>query len=52
MQRGFIQFDWSFPLQDRLRGYVQFTSGHGESLIDYNHRQNTLGIGVLLSDWM
>lgn len=52
LKRGFMQFDWSFPLQGKLRGYVQLTTGYGESLIDYNHRQNTLGLGVLLADWM
>ncbi len=51
-RRGFAQLDWTFPLYEKLRGYVQFTTGYGESMIDFNHRQNTLGIGILLTDWM
>jgi len=49
LKKGFFQFDWSYPLYQHLTGYVQVTSGYGESLIDYNHAQNTLGIGFLLT---
>ncbi|MEO7727368.1 MAG: phospholipase A [Burkholderiales bacterium] len=45
------QFAFAFPIKRSLMGYVQFFSGYGESLIDCNHRQNTLGIGVLLTPW-
>jgi phospholipase A1/A2 len=48
--KGAMQAAWNFPLQRRVRGYVQWLSGYGESLIDYNWRQNAIGIGISLSD--
>jgi len=50
--KGALQLDWSFPLYGKLKGYVQLFSGYGESLIDYNWRQTTFGVGVLFTDWM
>lgn len=48
--KGAVLAGWNFPLQRRVRGYLQWFSGYGESLIDYNVRQNTIGIGLSLSD--
>jgi phospholipase A1 len=46
-----VQATWGFPLVRRVSGYVQVFSGYGESMIDYNHYQNTIGIGFSLADW-
>lgn len=51
--RGGAQVGWAFPLSDdvrRLKGYVQLFSGYGYSLIDYNHAQTVLGVGVTLTE--
>jgi phospholipase A1 len=49
--RGAIELDWSFPLFAQLGGYVQYCLGYGESLLDYNHRVNRIGVGFIFIDW-
>jgi phospholipase A1 len=50
--RGFAQVDWRLPWKPfGIPLQLQFTHGYGESLLDYNHKQTTAGIGVAFWDW-
>lgn len=50
--RGALQLSLAWPvLNDRLALFVRAFTGYGESLIDYDHRQQTIAVGVSLLDW-
>ncbi|MCR4302791.1 MAG: phospholipase A [Gallionella sp.] len=51
--RGYVQIDWATPVKlgDAARVHIQMTSGYGESLIDYNHRQNSISLGLSFREW-
>jgi len=56
--KGAAQIALAFPLVREaearsfpFKGYVQLFTGYGESLLDYNWRQTSIGIGFTLNDW-
>ena len=49
---GALELNWSFPMSRRVKWFVQYFNGYGESLIDYNARANRLGIGIAFTDWL
>lgn len=50
--RGNATFSWSYPVRNNLKGYLLISHGYGETLIDYNNLQTTVGVGVSLIEWL
>ena len=50
--KGAVEVGWSFPIPNYpyLKGYLQYFSGYGESLIDYDKYVSRMGIGLLFTD--
>ncbi len=48
---GALDFTWSFPIHDNLRGYLDVFNGYGESLLNYNHHSTYVGVGISLLGW-
>lgn len=48
--KGAAQLSWTTrPLLGPLRGYLQVFTGYGESMVDYDWNQTTIGAGVTLN---
>ena len=49
--RGAAEAAYTFPIKGKLQGIVRGFHGYGESLIDYNHKQNGIGFGLMFNGW-
>lgn len=50
--KGSVQLEWSYPVSSEqpqgLRWYVRAFNGYGDSLLDYNFRKASLGVGLTI----
>lgn len=48
---GSLRLNWAVPISGYLRAHLEYFTGYGESMIDYNHRAQYLGLGISLVEW-
>lgn len=46
--RGSIELNLTYPINDRYEWLLQYFNGYGDSLIDYNRHQQRIGLGIQL----
>lgn len=46
------QLSWQYPIGRGINFYLEYFNGYGESLIDYNFRNETFGMGFTIGDWV
>jgi len=49
--RSTLQLGFDFTCIGPLNCYIQYFTGYGETLVDYNHYTNRIGVGVMIKDW-
>ena len=49
--RGAMELTWSYPIKPKIKVLIRYFNGYGDSLIDYNERIESLGVGFELSSW-
>ncbi|MGG5506859.1 MULTISPECIES: phospholipase A [unclassified Myroides] len=49
--KGFHEFTYTYPIKNNLKAFFVVNNGYGESLIDYNWNQTTIGVGISLMEW-
>lgn len=49
---GSAEIDFSFPLVGQFKGFIQYFYGYGETLLTYDEKNERIGAGFLLADWL
>lgn len=49
--KGAIQLDYARPIRGGMKAYIQLFHGYGENILNYNHEDTNIGIGLMFNDF-
>lgn len=49
--KGAVELNYIFPIKGKLNGLIHGFHGYGENILDYNHKQTGIGVGVMFRGW-
>lgn len=52
LTRGYVMGSLSYPMTNHMNLYAQYFNGYGQSLIEYDHRTQSFGLGVSFNGWL
>jgi phospholipase A1 len=52
LKRGSVTTTLSYPVSKHISLYGEYFKGYGQSLIEYNHSTQGVGIGIAFNDWI
>ncbi len=52
LRRGSVTATLSYPVSKHFSLYGEYFNGYGQSLIEYNHSTQAVGIGIAFNDWI
>jgi len=47
-----FELRYSYPWRDQWRIYTTVRTGYGQSMNDYNHETQRIGVGIVLDDFL
>ncbi|MCP1994509.1 phospholipase A [Flavobacterium sp. HSC-61S13] len=50
--KGYLEMNWTYPISGNLKAHLQVANGYGDTMIDFNHKQTIIGLGVSLIEWL
>ena len=52
LHRGSVTATLSYPVSKHFSVYGEYFNGYGQSLIEYNHATQGVGVGIAFNDWI